>query len=178
MSLLKNISTCSDLNRISGYNRPLLRRTGDVFWSDGVFSTHATTSMAEIPNDRRPLSRRLQSADLSVFRAFSGHGFCTTDLSREPARHRGLPASHGTQALSHGHPQHGVAQQPFERKRESGLAHLRRVCAGDDPAGQKALCGRFQIPRSRRDGLCPRFEHDRSLHDALSLGAFPGRKAQ
>lgn len=42
MSFLGNISTCSDLNRISGYNHPLLRRMGDVFWSNGFFSTHAT----------------------------------------------------------------------------------------------------------------------------------------
>ncbi len=32
---------------------------------------------------------------------------------------------------------------------------------------------RFQISRSRSDSLRLGFEHDRSLHDALSLGAFP-----
>src|ERR1039457_4669067 len=53
---------------------------------------------------RSPLPRRSSGAHALRLRTIPGHGLCATDLPRELARHRNLPARSGLQTLSQRHP--------------------------------------------------------------------------
>ena len=55
MNRLRNFLTCTDLNRVSGYDRSLLRRVNDVCRCSDFFSVDATSPVAEISNHRRSL---------------------------------------------------------------------------------------------------------------------------
>jgi predicted nucleic acid-binding Zn ribbon protein len=48
MNELKKNLTCTDLKRISGYDRSLLQEVNDVFRGSGFFSADATTSMVAV----------------------------------------------------------------------------------------------------------------------------------
>ena len=173
MSVLRKILTCTDLNRVSAYDRSLLWRADDVFRCDGFFSVDAATSVAEIPDHCRSLSGRLQDQDLPVRRAFPGDGICATDVPAEPAGYRSLSSGDGSEAVSYGDSQHGVPEQPVQRERKPRLADLCRVRADSDPADQGTLCQRFGIPRPRRHRLCARFHNDRPVYGVVPVGAFP-----
>ena len=60
------------------------------------------------------------------------HGVCAADLSREPARHRSVPALAGREALPHGDSRPSRAQHARERQRDARLAYLRRLRSAFD----------------------------------------------
>ena len=71
---------------------------------------------------------------------FPSNGVCSTDLSRESQRHRGVPVGASLKALSHGVSRTDSALDAVRRERSPRLAHLRRLRPGADPSGQKTLC--------------------------------------
>ena len=172
MNKLQPESALADLNRVSGYDRSFLRRVNDVFRSDGLFSVDAATSMVAISGLGRSLSGRSQGSEFSLRRAFSRAGLCTADVPGELAGYRSLFEGDGSEALSYGDSQYCFTEQPLQRKREPRLAHLCRVRTNSDSTSQRTLRWRFGISRSRCNGLCARLDDDRSVHDALSMGAF------
>jgi hypothetical protein len=172
MRLLQPNTNCSDLNAVMGYNRPFLWRARDVHRNDCFLTTDAATSMAAISDFCRSLPGRPQGEDLPLHRAFSRDGVCATDLSRKLARHRSMPPSYGTKTVSHGHSQLGVTEQPFKRERKSRLAYLCRVRSNSDSGCPRTLRKRFHVSRSGCDSLRTRLNHNRSLYDAVSVGAF------
>jgi hypothetical protein len=60
---------------------------------------------------RAAVQRQLQNQELLLLGSVSVHGLCSADLSRESARHPGLPASNPLKALSCGHSRQSVPKQ-------------------------------------------------------------------
>src|SRR5271166_3113077 len=66
-----------------------------LFWGrvpgkNYFFASCRTDSSAAVPPVRGALSRQLQGQSVFVLGSVFVHGFCATDLSREPTRHRRL----------------------------------------------------------------------------------------
>src|SRR6266481_9222952 len=68
----------------------------------GVRANHAAFATAHVSPLRGALWRRAQGQEFFLPRPLSLHGFCSTDLSREFARHRSMPARASEQAVPHG----------------------------------------------------------------------------
>src|SRR6202040_3392162 len=83
---------------------------------------------------------------VALRRTLPGYGVCPTDLSGESQRHRRLRENR---------------QAPVRRERSPRLAHLRRLRAGADPSGQKALCSAELRGGTHRNGVCARFDDHR-----------------
>ena len=88
-----------------------------------------------------------------------------THLSREPARHRSVPALALFAALALGNSRRGIAQHAGPCQRASAMADVRR-------SGLASLRGRFLWRRVGPDRLCPRRHDGRSLPERVSVGAF------
>ena len=76
----------------------------------GLCASHAALAADNVSSLRGPLWRRAQGQDLFLSRPISLDGIRPTDLSRELARHRGVPQSPRKQALPYGYQEPGVAQ--------------------------------------------------------------------
>src|SRR6516225_5777214 len=63
---------------------------GRVFGKNYFFASCRTDPSAAVPSVCGALSRQLQDKIVFVLGSVFVHGLCTTDLSREPTRHRGL----------------------------------------------------------------------------------------
>src|SRR6202030_462772 len=100
---------------------------------------------------------------VALRRTLPGYGVCPTDLSGESQRHRSVPVGPSLEALSHGFPRTDSALDAVRRERSPRLAHLRRLRPGADPSGQKALCCGELRDGTHRNGLCTRFDNNRSV---------------
>lgn len=129
--------------------------------------------METISNMRYQIPGRLQSQNIYLSRTLSRDGFCTTNLSRKPAGHRGLSACFGSPTLSHGHPQFCFKKQPFPRKRNSRLAHLRRLCSNPHQQSKNPLRQRTTWLGSEINRVCPELDNHRPLYESIPLGTFP-----
>jgi hypothetical protein len=63
-----------------------------VFRPIGVCTTHGAFAPSYVPPLCAALSLQISHQDVFASRSVSLHGFCATDLPREPARHRDLSA--------------------------------------------------------------------------------------
>lgn len=125
---------------------------------------------AAVPQVRRALSRHLQGEELLMSRPVPLHGLRPAHLPRESARHRGMPAIHTLEAVSHGHTEHRLTEHARPCQRDPRLAYLRRLRPDPDPCSPEALCGRRVRRGAGRDSVCPRLHHDRPLSVPLPLG--------
>src|SRR3989338_9172326 len=107
----------------------------DVCWQDPVRPDHGLPPMEDLSSHRGSVWRRPPRQDTDLRRTFPHSGLRPTLLSREPARHRGLPVGTIGQALPHGHPQGRIPLHPGRCQRVARLAHLRRVRPAADCAG-------------------------------------------
>ena len=89
----------------------------------------------QIPPMRSSLRRRTTCADLLLLGSVPLHGLRAIDLSREPARHRDLPACAWQQTLPRRHSRQPLAQHAGRRQRKTRLAHLCRFRAGPHRPG-------------------------------------------
>jgi len=103
------------------------------------------------------------------------YGFCTTDVSGEPAGHRSLPPGPEQQTLSHGHPQQCFPQHLGGSERDAGLAHLRRFRPSSRHRQETLPEGTVGSGTEKR-GLCPGCNDDRSMPVHFSLGTLPGSR--
>jgi hypothetical protein len=105
-------------------------------------STHGFSAVEHLRADCCALRRRCSGPNAALRRAISRDGVCATDLSREPARYRGLPVGSSLEALPHGVSRTGAAIDAGRCQRVARLAHLRAVRPSVDRPGAKALCRR------------------------------------
>jgi hypothetical protein len=75
----------------------------DVFRQPRFRTGHRPPAAAQLAALGRALWRPVQAQALQLPRPVSVHGICAAHLSREPARHRSLPARTTFQALPHGY---------------------------------------------------------------------------
>jgi len=104
--------------------------------------------MDKLFSHRGALWRRLGRAAPDLLRAVSRHGFCPTDLAREPARHRSDSWSQLEQALRNGISPQRSPLYLGRRQRVARLANLVRLGRSTDPTCTKALFGRGLGTRS------------------------------
>src|SRR5271166_7187505 len=83
-----------------------------------------------------------QSEELQLHGPVPVHGIRAADIPGESARHRGLSALAGREALSHGDPRPSRAQHARERQRNARLADLCRLRPAPDRYRSQALFGR------------------------------------
>ena len=72
-----------------------------------------------------PATVAAPGAKAGLCRAIPRDGVCATDLSREPARYRGLPIGARVENLSHWFSRAGPTINSGRRERDARLAHLR-----------------------------------------------------
>jgi hypothetical protein len=94
-----------------------------VLWKNYFFASCRTGPSAAVPPVRGALSRQLQGQSVFVLGSVFVHDFCTTDLSREPTRYRGLSERALRSTLSLRLPQPCVSQHISRRQRSARLAH-------------------------------------------------------
>jgi hypothetical protein len=100
----------------------------DELGQTGVRASHTAFAADHVSPLRDALWRSAQGQELFLSRPIPLHGIRSTDLSRQFARHRSLPARATEQALPHGHQEPGFAQHSGRCQRESRLAHLCGLC--------------------------------------------------
>ena len=169
-----------DLKTHSGICKPSRRlsqgRSAHVFRPACVHPGHGLHAIENLSALRGAVPRQLQRQAFHLSGPVPHYGFRSTDVSREPEGHRGLPSGTEQQTLSHGHPQQGFPQHPGGSQRDAGLAHLCRFCPSSDRHCQKALpegtVGRGTPEHSLRPGC----HDDRPVPVPLSLGTLPGSK--
>lgn len=76
----------------------------------GFLPSHRPSSLAHLPTMREALPGEPQGQVIHLSRSISLHGFRSTDLSREFAGYRSLPARPEQQALPHGYPRSQVSR--------------------------------------------------------------------
>src|SRR5215510_12888485 len=150
--------------------RNLLAGVIDVYGQAGLCAVDGTSAADNLASLCGALRWTSQDQAFYLFGSIPVDGICTTDLSREPARHRSLSARAVFQAPSLELSQHGGAQHPGQCQRNSQLADLLRFRTASDRDGAKALCQRAFWSRSERDCLRSRCHHHRSVPVGVSLG--------
>ena len=91
----------------------------DALGQAGVRANHATFSADDVSSLCGALWRGAQGQELFLSRSVPVYGLRPADLSREPARHRGVFACPGEQALPHGDSQSDIAQHASISRRLS-----------------------------------------------------------
>ena len=127
--------------------------------------------MDKLFSHRGALWRRLGRAAPELLGAVSSHGFCTTDLARESARHRSDSWSQLEQAVRHGISPQRSPLHLGRCQRVARLANLVRLGCSSDPARSQALSGRGLGTRSQEHGLRIGCHHHRSVSEPVRLGA-------
>src|SRR4249920_258477 len=143
----------------------------DELGQTGVRASHAAFAADHVSPLRRALWRSAQGQELFLSRPIPLHGVRSTDLSRQFARHRSVPARTSGQAVPHGHQEPGFAQHSGRCQRESRLAHLRRLCPVAHCHRPSPLCRRALWRRPQRYGLCSGCQHHRPVPVGISLGS-------
>jgi hypothetical protein len=112
---------------------------GCVLGKNYFFASYRADPSAAIPPVRGALSRQLQGQNVFVLGSVFVHGFCPTDLSREPTRHRRLSECALRSTLPLRFPQPRLSQHVGRCQRSARLAHLRGPGDAPDQKGKKAL---------------------------------------
>src|SRR3989304_5416131 len=80
------------------------RERFDAFGEAGVCTTDGASAAAHISALRGEVPESPSDVSVLAFGSIFVHGLCPAHVSREPARHRDLPARALVQTLSLGHP--------------------------------------------------------------------------
>src|ERR1019366_3710902 len=139
MMVKRQFDDVSDLNRATLPPASGALLCGHALWQIRPGPTARLDSSPAVSTLCRPLRRRLQSPQLFLLGSASLFGLRPTDLSRELARHRSLPAFAPPPTLPLGTARRSGAQHAGRSERKSRLAHLRRSRPRLDPAGAATL---------------------------------------
>ncbi len=161
------ISPVTDLNRECTGCDPAMRSIAGanyVCGKAGVCANYGASAAAHVSTNRGPLCGRAEGAVVLVPGSVPVHGVRATDLSGEPAR----PA---LEAVPPWDSFNGGTQ--YARPCECGarLAHLRRLRAEPDRHRAPAVCRRTVRGRLEGIGLCPGYDHHRSVPVGIFVGA-------
>src|SRR5271157_2340224 len=110
----------------------LVQHLPEKEFQNRVLATGPASARERISEVCGPPPWRLELQGIFLLGPVTGDGLCATHLSREPARHRVLPACATKQAVSHGVPRQSLALDFGRRERIPRLAYLRRFCPGVD----------------------------------------------
>src|SRR6202140_5413614 len=143
---------------------------GSVLRKNYFFASCRTDPSAAVPPVRGALSRQLQGQSIFVLGSVFVHGFCATDLSREPTRHRRLSERALRSTLSLRLPQPSLSQYVSRCQRSARLADLCGLGGAPDQKGNRGLYWRTNRGRTTTKRLCTRFDYHRSLFESLSVG--------
>src|SRR5271165_4255338 len=141
-----------------------------VLGKNYFFASCRTDPSAAVRPVRGALSRQLQSQSVFVLGSVFEHGFCATDLSRKPTRHRRLSERALRSTLPLRLPEPCMSQYVSRCQRSARLAHLRGPSGAPDQKGKKALFWRTNRCRTTTKRLCTRFDNHRSLFESFSVG--------
>jgi len=147
-----------------------MKGLANAHWTDCFFTTNGLSSQKTIRQMRPPISRRLSNEDVFLFRSIPVHGFCPDNISSEPSRHRDLPASNATKALSLWYQRKCITQYFSKCKRASELENLCRFRPGADRQGSKALCQRRFRYSAKTHRLCSGLNDHRFMSFTVSMG--------
>ena len=133
-----------------------------AFRQTGFLTGDGLSPASYLSTVRPALSWASQGAPLHLSRSIPHYGFCPTDLSRKPARHRGLPACTTKQVVSHWDSEQPFPQYTGRKNGRSGLdACLEYLCW----SALVCVCLRlsfFRCPLQAGNGLrlvrCPSLE--------------------
>ncbi len=109
---------------------------------NAVRSTHGLPPLEDLPSHRRALRRRPLREVHDMRRPIPRDGLRSTDVPREPARHRSLSFGAVGQALPHGFAAGDQTLDAGRYQRGTRLAYPRRIRPAPDRASAQALCGR------------------------------------
>src|SRR6202521_2442006 len=121
---------------------------GSVLGKNYFLASCRTDPSAAVPPVRGALSRQLQGQSVFVLGSVFVHGFCATDLSREPTRHRRLSERALRSTLPLRLPQPSLSQYVSRCQPSARLAHLRGLGDAPDQKGKRALCWRTNRGRT------------------------------
>jgi len=144
-----------------------------VFRKNCFLSSNGASSASSFSSVCRPIQRQFQDQGVLLPRSISMHGFCPTDLSREPTRHRIMSVGAEEQALSHGDPLFDFSQQFGQRQQGQRLAYLRRSCLLSYTYCAKTLCEREFWPGTGKHRLRSGRNHHRSVPVHVPVGQVP-----
>src|SRR6267378_1961700 len=100
-------------------------------------------------------------------------GLRAAHLSREPARHRNVPAGSGWEVVSLGDSRSHLAQHAGRRQRDARLAHLCRSRSRADRRGASVVRGRSAGCRAGGNCLCVGLYYHRFVSFVVSVGTLP-----
>jgi len=135
-----------------------------------VCAADAASSAFDVSPLRATLRWRAQGEELLLLGSVPVHGLRTADLSRKPARYRGVSESPALQALSlRISSKQYLAQHPGQCQRNPRLAHLRSIRAATNCDSAQALCQR--VLRGGFETHCLRtgLDLDRSMLDIVPM---------
>ena len=155
-----------------------LRQTSD-FCQEFAYA-HRETSVcsidgapvtAYVPPVRSQIPQSISNTQVFASRLISQYGLRTTDLPREPARHRNLSARSPDQAPSPRHSWQHRTQHTGRCQQIPRLQNLRRLRHELDSNGSQTLRQRPLFCGVGADGLRARHDHHRSMLERIPLGA-------
>src|SRR5271157_135717 len=147
------------------------RKAADEYWSNHLFAAHGLFPSLRFSSLRGSLPGEPLRQELLLQRSVPLLGVCPAHVSREPARHRSLPACATVEALPHGLSQSGFSRYSSRRQRTPRLAHLPRFRARLNLYCSPTLSGRTSGHRFCQCGLRVRFHDDRPVSHLVSVGA-------
>ncbi len=150
----------------------------DAYGTNCIFTARGFPTQARVQQMRTSVPWQLQDTALQVSRSVSVHGLCAAHRSRKPTGHRDLLAGDAAQDVSCRSSIPGFQEHPGRCQREPGLAHLRRLRSGAHWPRPQAIQPRRLRSTTRRDRVCLRFQHHRSVSFAVSVGPIPSAQSR
>jgi len=152
------------------FNLKNVKEIADEHRTDSLFTDHGFSSPPGLPKMRQSIPRKSQGPNILMPGSVPVYGLRSTDVSRKLARYRSLFACDANQTLSHGNSKPDFKINAGRCQREQRLANIRRLCPSVDSCGPRALYRRSVRRRVGPNRLCTRFNNDRPLSLALSVG--------
>ena len=170
--MLQRRKTCNDLKFRLSFSLSKLKGEANAYRFNNLCTNNESPAMETFSNMCYQIPGRLQNQNLQMRRAFSCNGFRTINIPRKPAGYRNMPACYGFTLVPHGYKKQGFKKQPCTRKRNPRLAYLRRFCTDTHKQSKTPVCKPAACNGSGFNSLRTGFNHNRSLHEHVSMGLF------
>src|SRR4249920_1205024 len=145
----------------------------DAHRQTGLCSVDGSSAANNPSSLRRPLWWTSQSPAFQLSGSVPVDGIRAIDVSRKPARYRSLSSGSVFQTLPSRHSFEGRSQHLGQCQRNSGLAHLLRLCSESDCYGTTSLRQRTLWSGSQGYRLRSGCHDHRSVSFGIPVGAVP-----